>query len=185
MVLDGKTSQEYPVNLGVPEDSILSPTLFLLCINDLPDDVISDIAIYVDDTTLFSKYDQASDLWQQLELASELESDLQDTVDWGRKWLVDFNAGKTQLVLFDRSNNNGSIDVKMDGSVLEEKSSFKMLSLTYSSKLDWGSYIISIAQTSSKKIGGLIRSMKFISPEAALYLYKSTIHPCMEYCCHI
>ena len=55
--------------------------------------------------------------WQQLELASELR----DTVDWGKKWLVDFNAEKTQLVSFDRSNNNGSIDVKMDGSVLEEK----------------------------------------------------------------
>ena len=53
-----------------------------------------------------------------------LESDLLDTVDWGKKWLVDFNAGKTQLVLFDRSNNNGSTDVKMDGSVLEEKSFF-------------------------------------------------------------
>ena len=51
-------------------------------------------------------------------------------MDWGKKWLVDFNAGKTQLVSFDRSNNNGSIDVKMDGSVLEEKSSFKMLGLT-------------------------------------------------------
>ena len=101
---------------------------------------------------LLTKCDQASDLWQQLELASELESDLQDTVDWGKKWLVDFNAGKTQLVLFDRSNNNGSIDVKMDGSVLEEKSSFKMLGLTFSSKLDWGSYIIPIAKTASKKI---------------------------------
>ena len=53
-------------------------------------------------------------------------------MDWGRKWLVDFSAGKTQLVSFDRSNNNGSIDVKMDGSVLEEKS-FKMLGLTFSS----------------------------------------------------
>ena len=54
-------------------------------------------------------------------LASELESDLHDTMDWGKKWLVDFNAGETQLVLFDRSNNNGYIDVKMDGSVLKEK----------------------------------------------------------------
>ena len=62
---------------------------------------------------LLYKCDQASDLWQQLELASELESDLRDTVDWGKKWLVDFNAGKTQLVSFDRSNNTGSIDVKM------------------------------------------------------------------------
>ena len=131
-----KSSQEYPVNAGVPHGSIL--TLFLLYINDLPDAVICNIAIYADDTTLYSKCDQASDLWQQLELASELESDLRETVDWGRKWLVDFNAGKTQLVSFDQSNNTGAIDVKMNGSVLEEKSSFKMLGLTFSSKLDWG-----------------------------------------------
>ena len=185
MVLDGKSSQEYPVNAGVAQGSILGPTLFLLYINDLPDDVICDIAVYADDTTLYSKCDRASDLWQQLELASELESDLRDTVDWGKKWLVDFSAGKTQLVSFDWSNNNSSIDVKMGGSVLEEKSSFKMLGLTISSKLDWGSYIISIAKTASKKIGALIHSMKFLSPEVALYLYKSTIRPCMEYCCHI
>ena len=72
---------------------------------------------------------------------------------------------------------DGSIDVKMDGSVLEEKSSSKMLGLTFSSKLDWGSYIISIAKTASKKIGALICSMRFLSPEVALYLYKSTICP--------
>ena len=95
MVLDGKSSQEYPVNAGVPQGSILVSTLLLLYINDLPDDVICDITIYADDTTLYSKSVRASDLWQQLELASELESDLRDTVDWGKKWLVDFNAGKT------------------------------------------------------------------------------------------
>ena len=117
MVLDGKSSKEYAVNAGVSQDSILGPTLFLLYINDLPDDVICNIAIYADDTTLYSKCDQAPDLWQQLELASELESDLQDTKDWCRKWLVDFNAGKTQLVSFDWSNSTGAIDVKMDGSV--------------------------------------------------------------------
>ena len=180
VVLDGKSSQEYPVNVGVPQGSILGPTLFLLYINDLPDDVICDIAIYADDTTLYSKCDRASDLWQQLELASELESDLQDTVDWGKKWVVDFNVGKIQLVSFTRSNNNDSIDVKMGGSILEEKSSFKMLGLTFSSKLDWGSYIISIVKTASKKIGALIRSMKFLSPEVSLHIYKSTIRPCMD-----
>ena len=58
-------------------------------------------------------------------------------MDWGRKWLADLNAGKTQLVSFDRSNNTGAIDVKIDGSVLEEKVSFKMLGLTFPSKLDW------------------------------------------------
>ena len=118
-------------------------------------------------------------------MASEPVSDLQDTVDWGRKSLVDFNAGKTELVSFDRSNNTGAIDVKMDGSVLEEKSLFKMVGLTFSSKLDWGSYIISVAQNATKKVGSLICSMKFLSPEVALYLYKSTMRPCMEYCCHL
>ena len=124
-------------NINDNQGSILGPTLFLLYINnDLPDDVICDIAIYADDTTLYSKCNETSDLWQQLKLAFEFESDLRDTVDWGKKWLVEFNAGKTQLVLFDRSNNNGFNNVRMDGSVLEEKSSLKMPGLMFSSKLD-------------------------------------------------
>ena len=176
MVLYGKSSQEYPVNTGFPQGSILGPILFLLYIK-IPDDFICNIAIYAGDTTLFPKCDQASALWQQLELAYELESNLQGTVYWGKKWLVDFNAGKTQLVLLDRSNNTGAIDVKMDGSLLEEKSSFKMLGLTFSSTLDWGFYIISIANIASKRVGALIRSMKFLSPDVALYLYKSTKQP--------
>ena len=131
MVLDGKSSQEYPVLPGVLQGSILGPTLFLLHINDLPDDVICNIAIYADGASLYSKYDQVSDLRQQLELASELESHLPDTVDWGRKWFVDFNAGRTQLVSFDRFSNNSGIDVKMDRSVLEKNSSFKMLDFLF------------------------------------------------------
>ena len=106
-------------------------------------------------------------------------------MDRGRKWLVDFVAGKTQLVSFHQSNNTGAIDVKMHGSVLEENSSFKMLRLTFSSKLHWGSYIISIAKTASKTIEALICSMKFLSLEITHYIYKFTTWPCMEYCCHV
>ena len=75
MVLDEKFSQEYLVNAAVPQSSILGFTLFLLY-TDLHDDVICNTAIYADDTTLYSKCYQASDLWQQLEMATELESDL-------------------------------------------------------------------------------------------------------------
>ena len=60
-----------------------------------------------------------------------------------------------------------------------------MLGLTFSSKLDWGSYIISIAETASKKIEALISSMKFLSSKVAVYLYKSTTWSCIEYCCHV
>ena len=104
------------------------------------------------------------------------------SVDWGKNWLVNFNAGKTQLV--DQCNNTSSINVKMDGPVLEEKSSFKMLGLAFFFKLDWGSRNISIAKISSKKIRALICSLKFLFLEVARYLHKSTICPCMEYCCH-
>ena len=91
VVPDRKSSEKYPVNVGVPQGSILGPTLFLLYINDLPGDI--NMAIYADDTTLYFKYDQASDLWQQIELASELKSNLSDTVGLGQvQWLVHFNA---------------------------------------------------------------------------------------------
>ena len=82
MVLDGKSSPKNPVNAGVPEGSILGPTLFLLYINDLPEGVICNISIYADDTTFYSNCDQTSYLRQQSELASklELESDLRDNL---------------------------------------------------------------------------------------------------------
>ena len=75
--------------------------------------------------------------------------------------------------------------MKMDGSFLEEKSSFKMPELTFTFKLDWGSFIVSIAKSVSKKIGDFIRSMKFLSPQVALFLFKSTVHSCVEYCYHV
>ena len=71
------------------------------------------------------------------------------------------------------------------GLFLRKNHPFKMLGLTFSYKLDWRSDIISVAKTASKKIGALIHSVKFLFPEVALYLYKSTIRPCVGYCCHV
>ena len=101
-------------------------------------------------------------------MASELESDLRNIVDWGKKWLVDFNDGKTQLVSFHRSNNTGATDKKMDGSVREKKKIFKMLRVDILFQIGSGLLIIFIAKTASMKIGALIRSIKFLSPEVAL-----------------
>ena len=95
MVLDGKSAQYYPVNAEVPKGSSLTPTLFLPFVNNLLD------------TTFYYKCEQVSDLWQQ-ELASELKSGLRGTITGGvnaLKCLVHFNAGKTQLVSFDRHQN--------------------------------------------------------------------------------
>ena len=88
----------------------------------------------------------------------KLESDLRDTADWRRKQLVDFNVEKTRLFSFYWFNNT---DVKLDRSVLEKKNSFKMLGLNFSSNLDWGWYIVSIAETVSENIGAFNCSAKF------------------------
>ena len=114
-------SSSFPIN--IPNHSpiqlmlkFLKAPLLVQHISDLPEDVISNVTISAVDTTLYSKCDQDCDLWRQIELVSELESDLGDTADWGRKWLVDFNAVKTEFISFDQSNKTGAIDVKMDDS---------------------------------------------------------------------
>ena len=81
---------------------------------------------------------QVSDLQQQLVLASELASDLLDTKHSGNR-LLDFNAGKFQLILLDIPRNFEVIYVKMDGSVIEVELSFKMLGLSFSFKTNTGS----------------------------------------------
>ena len=126
MVLDAKSLQEYPFNAGVPQGFILRHTLMTFLM------MLSIILLYMLMILLFTlNVIRHLICGNQLELASELESDLRDTVNWDRKWLVDFSAGKNQLVWFDRFNNIGTIDVKKDGSVLEKKSS--ILGLTCSS----------------------------------------------------
>ena len=81
VVLDGKSSQKYPDNAGLSPASIFDLAFLLLYITDFPDTITCNISIYADDTTLQTKCDRndASDLWQQLDLASKLESDQQDT----------------------------------------------------------------------------------------------------------
>ena len=110
-------------------------------------------------------------------------SNLRDTLKCGRKWLFEFNVSKN-CTFFRWTNSTGIIDVKIDRSVLEEKLSFHILALFFFSKLDWVSYINSVAKTASTEIGTLIFSPKFLSSEVSLYLYKSTIWPCMEHYCH-
>ena len=107
------------------------------------------------------------------------------TYGLGQEVTCSFQCSKYSAGFASWSNNTGAIAVKMDGPVFEKTPSSKLLGLICSSKLDWGSYIISVAKSVSKKIVSLIRSMKFISPEVALYIYNSTIWPCMEYCCHV
>ena len=185
VVLDGKSSDTFKVNAGVPQGSLLGPTLFLLFINDLPDSVLCRLALYADDSTLYSSCKQAANQASQDRLASELDIDLNTIVEWGKSWLVTFNAGKTQLISLDRSRDPLNPPISMAGHALEERPSMKLLGISFTSKLDWGSYLIGLAKSVSKKVGAILRCRSFLSAEVILYIYKSMIRPCMEYCCHL
>ena len=184
VVLDGQSSPLYNINAGVPQGSVLGPTLFLVFINDLPDEVLSRIGIYADDTTLYSSLGKA-EVFERVESAAELEFDLQSIVEWGNRWLVSFNATKTKLLSFNRHRDPLLVPVKMSGTELPEETSFRLLGLTFTQSMDWKPYIQSIAKAASRKVGSLYGAQRFLTPESILYLYKSTIRPCMEYCCHI
>ena len=119
------------------------------------------------------------------EIAETLDEDLQSVVEWGQKWLVTFNAAKTKLVSFNKYKKPSLPPIEMAKSALPESTSFKLLGLTFTENMNWNKYIESIVKAAAKKVGSLYRARKLLSPESILYLYKATIRPCMEYCCHI
>ena len=184
VVLDGHSSAEYTVNSGVPQGSVLGPTLFLIFINDLPDHILSKLGIYADDSTLYSCLDKP-DLFSKVEMAAFLEDDLRTVVEWGQKWLVTFNDSKTKLLSINRHKQTFLLPVLMKGKELPESDSFRMLGLNFSNDFKWTSYIQSIAKAATKKVGSLYRAQKYLTPISILYLYKATIRPCIEYCCHL
>ena len=185
VVLDGQSSSSYSINAGVPQGSVLGPTLFLIFINDLPDNILSKLAIYADDTTVYSCLGKTNDVFDKVEMAAELEVDLRTVVEWGDKWLVTFNSSKTKLLSINRFKDPFLPSVMMNGAELPENSHFRLLGLTFSNDFSWNNYIESIAKSAAMKVGSLYRARNFLSPESILYLYKATIRPCIEYCCHI
>ena len=184
VVLDGQQSSCYSINAGVPQGSVLGPILFLVFINDLPDDLLSQIAIYADDTTVYDCREN-TDEFSMCEQAGSLQLDLEDIVEWGEKWLVTFNAAKTKLLSVSRCHKAPLTPISMNDRDLPENDSFRLLGLTFSKSLTWNEYVETIAKSAAQKVGSLYRARAYLTPESILYLYKASIRPCMEYCCHL
>ena len=185
VVVNGQSSGIHDINAGVPQGSVLGPTLFLLFINDLPDNILrSFVNIYADDTTLYGCTSKDLD---HVSLASNLSSDLSNIVDWGKKWLVAFNSAKTKLLSIHHHKQVPTLPpIMMDNSVLTDAPFFdKLLGLKITPDLKWDSYLDNVKKEVAKMVGSLSRSRKFLTPPAILYLYKSQIRPRMEYCSHI
>lgn len=180
VVINGQKSEVHAINAGVPQGSVLGPTLFLIFINDLPDNVLrSIINIFADDTT---DYSVTSKHRTHEDLAEDLNADLNMIVLWGNQWLVTFNSSKTKLLSVHHHRNVPQLPpIFMDGVQLEESVMLdKLLGLKISYDLKWNPYITSVAKDAAKMVGSFYRSKKHLTPDAIVYLYKSQIRPRME-----
>ena len=190
-VVDGHRSSFMSINSGVPQGSVLSPTLFLMFINDLLSRTSCPIHSYADDSTLhtsiyFHKRPSKQELSRAREAAlARLSSDLSFISDWGRENLVAFNASKTQFLHITTRTDLPDISLSFDNTQITPSSSMNILGVSFSSDLSWKDHIISLAKSASQKMGMLFRLRYFFTPKQLLSVYKGIVRPCMEYASHL
>ena len=191
VVVDGATSASFPVSSGVPQGSVLSPTLFLLFINDLLHATASDVHSFADDSNLHKsssfQCQPSSNARSQSRLAisSTINSDLQSISEWGTRNLVKFNTSKTQLLTISLSNTPSIYPIIFEDSEIPPLNSVNILGLQISSSLSWRDHIVQIAKSASKKLGVLFRCKQYFNSAQLFKLYTGFFRPCMEYCSHI
>ena len=173
-MLDGQSSSVFLINSGVPQGSILGPTLFLLCINDLPDALQSQVALYADDSTILCSLLGRRDA-SRTELCSMLDRDLDQVLAWNQDWIVTFNDRQTKLISVSRSKDRKYPAVHMGPQVLAYSEDLRILGMDISSDLSWGKYISGIAiKSAAMRVGCMSRARKFIPPSALLYFHSTT-----------
>lgn len=191
VVLDGSQSDPFPILSGVPQGSVLSPTLFLVFINDLLSSTLNPIHSFADDSTLHCSYElnRTNTLTQILSARASLVSSLNDDLDrihsWGLANLVEFNASKTQGCLFSRKNSPFHPSLVFDGALLKNSSSLVSLGMTLSEDLSWYKHILVLAKKAASRIGFLRRCQKYLSSESLGLVYKAFIRPILEYNSHV
>ena len=158
----------------MPQGSRLGPLLFLIYMNDITQDIESDILIFADDTSLFSKGSDPS------ETAQILNRDLEKISLWAAKWKVQFNASKTKDIIFTNKVLNNSPPLIFNGTFIDRVNLHKHLGLYLSSTLDWGKQVDEVCLKANRKFS-VLRSVKSLSRQTLDILYKLTVRSVIDY----
>ena len=186
VVHEGYSSSIHRINAGVPQGTILGPLLFLLFINDLPDSVSSQLAMYADDSTVYTANPGPLSATSCAQASTVLSLDLESVTNWGNDWLVTFNQKKTQLLSLSRSRSPHLSTLAMNSIPLQELADIRLLGLDLTSNLSWDKYMyIRSMGLAAHRLLISCAAIHVSSPTVMLYLYKSTIRPVMAHCCHI
>ena len=189
VVIDGISSRAVSINAGVPQGSVLSPTLFLIFINDLME--LGNIHCYADDSTVHGHYvanagTTRDDIRSKRRLlVSEIDATLSRITDWGRANLVEFNCDKTQACAFSAKRETFQPSPQFQSVQLPIVSSIGVLGVDLSHDLNFRDHIEGKALIASKKLGILNKAREYFTPEMRLLLYKTQVRSCVEYSSHL
>ena len=174
VVLDGESSEEVKVTSGVPQGSVLGPLLFLLYINDLPENIQSQVRLFADDTAVYLTVTNMQD-------SQVLQSDLESLQHWERTWDMEFNPGKCQVIHITRSKSPVKSRYFMHNQELESVDAAKYLGVTISKDLSWNTHINNITSTANKTLGFVKRNVVTKNKDIKTMAYNSLVRPQVEY----
>ncbi len=176
VVLDGIASDPADVISGVPQGSVLGPVLFLLYINDLPDNIASSVRLFADDCVLYKNIHTDSD-------CQALQHDIDKLAEWEETWLMKFNAAKchTLRVTNHLPNIRLMYDYTLHSRVLESVSTAKYLGLTFADNLSWGTHIHNVTSKANKTLGFLRRNLAFAPRDTRESAFKTMVRPQLEF----
>ena len=174
VVVDGCKSNVRSVAAGVPQGSRLGPLLFIIYINDIIEDIESDILIFADDTSLLAKGKTID------ETAEILKRDLQKVVDWAAKWKVTFAADKTKQMIFSKKNITNSPLLLLNNEEIKRVKHHKHLGLFMSENLDWSAHVHYVCMRANRKLA-VLRKNRMLSRHTLDILYKITVRSIIDY----
>ncbi len=174
--MDGIASDPADVISGVPQGSVLGPVLFLLYINDLPDNIASSVRLFADDCVLYKNIHTDSD-------CQALQHDIDKLAEWEETWLMKFNAAKchTLRVTNHLPNIRLMYDYTLHSRVLESVSTAKYLGLTFADNLSWGTHIHNVTSKANKTLGFLRRNLAFAPRDTRESAFKTMVRPQLEF----
>ena len=178
VLVDGAISDPGPVVSGVPQGTVLGPLLFLIFINDLPEQLTCKTRLFADDCIVYTEIKNESD-------CRKLQEDLTRLAIWEDTWGMSFHPQKCSVLSVTRSKSPRKFNYKLKGHTLDNTTSSKYLGINLSSNLSWNSHIDKITKKANSVLGFVRRNLKNCTQETKSLAYKALIRPHLEYCCSI